>query len=151
MNELVYGIILSLLPISELRGGIPVAMASEASLPTIFASCVIANLLIIPIVFLFLDLLHARFIRINLYRRIFTKAVTRTRKKIEHRVGTKWEMLFLFLLVAIPLPFTGGYTGILAAWFFDLHRKKATAAICLGVLTAGILITLASLGVYSLI
>jgi uncharacterized membrane protein len=151
MNELLYGIILSILPISELRLGIPVAMASNLPLSLIFLSCVIANILIIPIIFLFLDYLHIRFLKIKVYEKLFSKLITRTRNKIEHRVGTKWEMPALFLLVAIPLPGTGAYTGVLAAWLFKLRRKQAFIAISLGVLFAGIIITIASLGIYSII
>ena len=151
MNELIYGIILSILPISELRLGIPVAMASNYPLGLIFLVCVLANILIIPIIFLFLDTLHKKFLKIKVYEKLFSKLITRTRKKIEHRVGTKWEMPALFLLVAIPLPGTGAYTGVIAAWLFDLRRKQAFKAIAFGVLAAGILVTLASLGIYSLI
>ena len=151
MNELVYGIILSILPISELRLGIPVAMASGTSVGLIFLLCVIANILIIPVIFLFLDFLHHKFLKIKIYRVLFAKLITRTRKNMEHRVGTKWEMPALFLLVAIPLPGTGAYTGVLAAWLFKLKRKQAFLAIALGVLLAGILVTLASLGIYSLV
>jgi uncharacterized membrane protein len=151
MNELLYGIILSILPISELRLGIPVAMASGLPLSIIFISCVIANILIIPIIFLFLDFLHEKFLRIKIYEKLFTKIINKTRKKIERHIGTKWEMPVLFLLVAIPLPGTGAYTGVLAAWLFKLRRKQAFRAIALGVLLAGILITIASLGIYKLI
>jgi uncharacterized membrane protein len=151
MNNLIYGIILSILPISELRGGIPVAMASDAPLSVIFFSCVLANIIIIPFIFLFLDFLHKHFLKIRPYRVLFSKLVTRTRSKIEHRVGTKWEMFALFCLVAIPLPGTGAYTGVLAAWLFKLRRKQSLITIALGVLAAGILVTLASLGIYSLV
>jgi len=151
MNELLYGIILSILPISELRLGIPVAMSSNTPLIIIFLACVIANILIIPIIFLFLDFLHHRFLKIKAYEKLFSKLIIRTRKKMEHHVGTKWEMPALFLLVAIPLPGTGAYTGVFAAWLFNLKRKKAFTAIALGVILAGILITLASLGIYNLI
>jgi len=151
MNELLYGIILSILPISELRLGIPVAMGSNTPLGIIFLVCVIANILIIPIIFLFLDFLHEKFLRIKIYEKLFSKLIIKTRKKMEKHVGTKWEMPALFLLVAIPLPGTGAYTGVLAAWLFNLRRRKAFMAISLGVLLAGILVTLASLGLYSLI
>ena len=151
MNSLSYGILLSMLPISELRIGIPVAMSSNQPTLVVFFLCVLANIIIIPFIFLFLDLLHHQFIKVKPYRVLFNKVVSRTKRKIEHRVGTKWEMPALFLLVAIPLPGTGAYTGVLAAWLFNLRRKLAIVTIALGVLTAGIIITLASLGIYSLI
>ncbi|MBT7237606.1 small multi-drug export protein [Candidatus Woesearchaeota archaeon] len=151
MNNLIYGIILSALPIAELRGGIPLAMSSGASIGSIFFLCVLANILIIPLIFLFLDFLHERFLEKRFYRVLFSKVVNKTRKKIEHRIGTKWEYFALFLLVAIPLPGTGAYTGSLAAWLFKLNRKKSILVIALGVIIAGILVTLASLGIYSFI
>jgi len=85
------------------------------------------------------------------YRVLFSKIVNRTRKKIEHRIGTKWEYPALLLLVAIPFPGTGAYAGSLAAWLFKLNRKKSLITIALGVLIAGVLVTFASLGIYSLI
>ncbi len=151
MNELLYGILLSLLPISELRLGIPLAISAGYPPTLVFILCVLANILIIPFIFLFLDYLHHRFLHIKIYRVLFEKIVIKTRSKIEHRIGTKWEMPALFLLVAIPLPGTGAYTGVLAAWLFKLRRRKAFVAISLGVLTAGIIVTLATLGIYSLI
>ncbi len=150
MNNLIYGIILSALPISELRGGIPLAMSSGAPIGVIFMLCVLANILIIPIIFLFLDFLHEKFMTKKFYRILFSKIINRTRRKIEHRIGTKWEYPALLLLVAIPLPGTGAYTGSLAAWLFKLNRKKSYITIALGVVIAGILVTLASLGIYSL-
>ncbi|MBT6995251.1 small multi-drug export protein [Candidatus Woesearchaeota archaeon] len=151
MSNLIYGIILSALPIAELRGGIPLAMSSGASIGVIFTLCVLANILIIPIIFLFLDFLHERFMEKKFYRVLFSKLINRTRRKIEHRIGTKWEYPALLLLVAIPLPGTGAYTGSLAAWLFKLDRKKSLVTIAAGVFIAGILVTLASLGIYSLI
>ncbi|MBT3416626.1 small multi-drug export protein [Candidatus Woesearchaeota archaeon] len=151
MNNLIYGIILSALPIAELRGGVPLAMSSGAPIWMVFILCVLANILIIPVVFFFLDFLHERFMGRRFYRVLFSKIVNRTRKKIEHRIGTKWEYPALLLLVAIPFPGTGAYAGSLAAWLFKLNRKKSLITIALGVLIAGVLVTFASLGIYSLI
>jgi uncharacterized membrane protein len=149
MGNLIYGIILSALPIAELRGGIPLAMTSNAPLGVIFTLCVLANILIIPLIFLFLDFLHERLMEKRFYSKLFSKLINRTRRKIEHRIGTKWEYPALLLLVAIPLPGTGVYTGSLAAWLFKLNRKKSLLTIALGVLIAGMIVTLATLGFYS--
>jgi len=151
MNSLIYGLILSVLPLSELRVGIPVAMSSSYPTILVFLLCVIANILIIPFIFLFFDYIHHKLIRVKAYNSIYTRLVTRSRKKIEHHIGTKWEMPALFLLVAIPIPGTGAYTGVLIAWLFKLKRAKAIISISLGVIAAGILVTLASLGVYSIL
>ena len=61
----------------------------------------------------------------------------------------KWGPLALIIFVAIPLPFTGAWTGSLVAFVFDLPFKKSIALIFIGVLIAGVLVTLASLGVFT--
>ena len=105
----------------------------------------------IPIAYFFLDFIHHGLLKSEKYRNIFGKVVIRTKRKIEDKIGTKWQYPSLFAFVAIPFPGTGAYMGVLAAWLFNMNRIKAFIAIALGVLTAGIIITLASLGVYSLI
>lgn len=150
MHPLLTPIILSLLPISELRGGIPLAIAMGISPLKAFLFCTIANLVIIPIIFLFLDFLHKYFYKFKPYQILFDKLLGKIRKKFQRHAGTKWEYPILFLLVAVPIPGTGAYTGTLIAWLFGLKRRKAILAIALGVLTAGILVTLLSFGFFSL-
>ena len=151
MNNFIYGLILSILPISELRGGIPVAMSSGVNMWVVFFSCVLVNILVIPIAYFFLDFFHHKFLKFERYRVLFGKVVIRTKRKIESKIGTKWQYPALFAFVAVPLPGTGAYSGVLAAWLFEMNKIKASIAIALGVLVAGIIITLATLGVYSLI
>ena len=147
---MIEGIILSMLPIAELRGGIPLAIASGATPFAAFISCVIANIIIVPIIFLFLDYVHNHLTKKKFYNNLFERHIHSSRKKLEKRVGTKWEFVTLFLLVAIPFPFTGAYTGTLLSWFFKINRKKSYLSIVLGVITAGVIVTLASIGVVSL-
>ena len=150
MNSLLQVILLSMLPISEVRGGIPLGIAAHLNPTTVFVAAVIANVIIIPFVFLFLDYLHNHCMRIQAYSKFFNKFIERTRKKIEHRIGTKKELFFLWAFVAIPLPMTGAYSGVILAWFFHLKRIPAMLAIALGVVTAAIIVTLLSLGIFSL-
>lgn len=142
--------IVSALPVAELRGGIPLALASGTRPLTAFLICVIVNILIIFPVFFFLDHLHFRFMKLKFYRKWFVKYVHKSRGKISKYVGTKWEFLALLFVVAIPLPGTGAYTGSLLAWLFDINRKKAYLAIACGVVLAGVVVSLASLGIFSL-
>ena len=150
MNPLIYAIILSILPISELRGGIPFAIANGVDPWTAFFVCVIANILIIPVLFLFLDYLHKHFMKIGIYRKVVDGAIRRGRRKMERHIGTKWEFIILFLFVGIPAPVTGGYTGTLISWVFKLKRRKSYLAIFCGIAMAGVLMTLASIGIFSL-
>ena len=86
MNPFLQVILLSIMPISELRGGIPLGIALHLNPWHVFLIAVISNIFVIPIFLFFLDYLHKRFLSIKLYQRIFTKAIELTRKKIEHRI-----------------------------------------------------------------
>ncbi len=143
-------IVLSGLPVSELRGGIPLAVSSGMNPFLAFLICVLVNILIIFPIFLFLDCFHKSFLKFKFYRKSFNKVIDRSRKKLEKYVGSKWEFLALLLVVAIPFPGTGAYTGSLLAWFFGLNRKKSYLAIGLGVVIAGIIVSLVSVGMFSL-
>jgi len=151
MDGLIRGIVLSLLPISELRGGIPVAIASGVGWVSAFISCVFANIMVIIPVFFFLDYIHKYLMKIKIYEKVFTIYLDRVRKRVEAQFEKHtWEYWVLFLFVAIPLPSTGAYTGCLIAWFFEMDRKRSLITIALGVLVAGIIVisvvSIASLG-----
>ena len=151
MDGLWQGVILSVLPISELRGGIPVAVASGVGLLPAFMSCVLANILVIIPIFFFLDYIHTYLMKIQLYNKLFSLYLERVRKRVEAKFAQQsWEYFVLFLFVAIPFPSTGAYTGCLVAWFFEMDRKRSFITIALGVVVAGIVVTavvsVASLG-----
>ena len=135
-----------ILPISELRGGLPYALANGIPLLPAYLFCVFINLLAAPLAVLFLNTLHRLLSRYKGYRKLFERLVARTRKKIEHRVE-KYGYWGLTLFVGIPLPITGAYTGALGAWILGMKPRKTILAISAGVLLAGAVVT----GVYYLI
>lgn len=152
MNSLIAGMLLSLAPVSELRGGIPFAIAKGIHPLTAFVFCIIANILVIPIVFLFLEFLHKKLLCISSYKRTFNAFLKKTRKKVDH-VKQKYQIygfLALTVFVAIPLPVTGAWTGTLIAWLLGLHKGKSFIAMSLGVLISGTIVTLATLGIIRL-
>jgi len=142
-------ILLSISPISELRGGIPAAIASGFHPVTAFLVCSIANALIILPIFFFLDYLHSIFLKINFYRNISEKILSRARKKAKklEKDMNAYGYLALCIFTAIPLPMTGAYTATLIAWMLGLNKAKSFISIAFGVLIAGVLVTLASIGV----
>ena len=144
MNHLIWTIILSMLPISELRGGIPYAILNGINPITAFLVAVLANILIIPIIFFFLDNIHDFLLKIKLYEKTFNFYISRKVEKVKRKYESL-ELVVLFLFVAIPFPGTGAYTGVLLSWFFKLDRKKSFAIIALGVITAGIITTVLTL------
>jgi uncharacterized membrane protein len=153
MNPLLAGILWSLAPISELRGGLPLAIAKGVPWPLAFAACAAANIVIIPLIFLFLDYLHSKLLKRALYRRTFNSFLKKIRKRKENveRAVESYGMIALMLFVAIPLPATGAWTGSIIAWLLNLHKGKSFTAIAAGVLIAGIIVTLITLSVMKVI
>jgi uncharacterized membrane protein len=150
MDSFWTAVLLSMLPIAELRGGIPVALCGKVPLATAFIVCVLANSAIIIPSFLFLEYINRYFLKIPSYKRFFDRTVERARKKAKPSID-RYGYLGLAVFVGIPLPLTGAYTGTLAAWVLGMDKRKAFFAIAFGVLIAGIIVTLvASLGISSL-
>ncbi len=141
MNSILfYAILLSLLPIAELRGGIPYAIANNINPFIAYFICVGANVLAFPIVFFFLEFLHPLFLKIDLYKNLFDKFVIKTREKLNDKIK-KYGFWGLMLFVMIPLPVTGAYTGSFAAWLFNIPKKKAFLSVVLGVVISGRIVT----------
>ena len=145
----VWAVILSAAPFGELRAGIPLAVASGVSPWTAFGICVIANILIVPFIFLFLDFVHVRLLHLNKYKSGFDFIANHTKNKTHSRIS-KYGYIGLYLLTSIPFPMTGAWTAALAAWFFGMNKKKAFCSIGLGVFTAGLIMLGISYGGLSL-
>lgn len=142
-------LIIGALPISELRGAIPVAIGVyNMSALSAFFWAVLGN--IIPVIFILLglDLLINKFLvhRVYIINRFFTWLFERTRQKHSNKFE-RWRDLALIILVAIPLPFTGAWTGALAAFVFGVPIKKAFPLIVIGVLIAGLIVTCVTVGI----
>lgn len=151
--RLIYALILTILPVTELRVGLPLALAYsfEHEIPTlvIFSLVVLLNILVIFFIFYFLDNLHGIFMGVGIYKKIFELYLKRFQRKVD-KFKAKYSrggFLALVLFVAVPLPGTGAWTGCLLSWLLGLDRKKSIAAVSLGVIIAGILILLGSLGI----
>jgi uncharacterized membrane protein len=142
--------LLSMLPISELRGAIPIAIGVYNLSPIeAYFWAVIGN--IIPVIFIlkYLDTV-SKFLasRSKKFNSFFLWLFERTRKNHGHKFE-KWGALALITFVAIPLPITGGWNGALAAFVFGIPFKKALPLIFLGVMIAGVIVTGLSLKVFN--
>jgi len=140
MNDYIYTVILSMLPISELRGGIPYALHNGIHPITAYLMAVSANILAFPIVYFFMGFFHDLFSKMKWYANLFEKIVIRTRAKVGDNIE-KWGFWGLMIFVMIPLPVTGAYTGSFAAWVFGIEKRKGFLAVFLGVLIAGLIVT----------
>jgi uncharacterized membrane protein len=135
---------LTLLPIAELRGGLPFALANGMHPMLAYGYCVLLNIMVAPLVLLFVSTLHKLLSKWQAYEKLFNKLIERSRKKVKAKVD-KYGYLGLTLFVAIPFPITGAYTGALGAWVLGMDKKKSFLAISIGVCLAGIIVYIAYL------
>lgn len=142
-------VLIAMLPISELRGAIPYALGRGMGWHQAYLWSVVGNFIPVIPLLLFLEpvseLLSRRY---PFCQRFFRWLFARTRRR--GRLVERYEALGLILFVGIPLPVTGAWTGTVAAFLFGVRFKYALPAIVLGILLAGTVVTLASLGVISL-
>lgn len=131
-------LIISMFPIVELRGAIPLGVGLGMSPFKAMMIAILGNSMIVPILLLIINPLFAHFKKLSALRGFFTRYEERAARKIHHY--RQYRLLGLFLLVAIPLPMTGAYTGCVAAVITKISFKKATTAIIAGVITAGIVV-----------
>lgn len=138
------------LPVLELRGAVPYGVAMDLPLPAVLTVSILGNLLPVPFIILFIrQILAWMKSKSRRLRGIAEKLEARAQAKGD--ILVKYETLGLFILVAIPLPGTGAWTGSLVAALFDLRMKHALPAIFLGVITAGLIMSVVSYGVDVLI
>lgn len=135
-------IIISMLPVVELRGGIIAAKLMGVALIKAFPICVIGNMLPIPFILVFLNRIFnflRRFPRCERLLDFLDRKADNNREKVE-----KYKMFGLFVLVAIPLPGTGAWTGALVANALNIPFKKAFPAIFAGVVGAAVIMSVVS-------
>jgi uncharacterized membrane protein len=142
-------VVLAALPISELRGAIPYAITvGGMSWQKAFALSVVGNFLPVLPILLLLETVSTWLRRYTLWDRFFSWLFERTRRR--GKLIERFEALGLVLFVAIPLPVTGAWTGCVAAFIFKVPLRLALPAILGGILIAGTVVTLASLGLITI-
>ena len=140
-SVIAWAVVLSLAPIAELRGSIPWSLANGMPVAATFALCVLTNMLVGPIAWLFLSTVHRLLSRWGPYAALFERIVARARRKV-HAAVERYGYWGLAVFVAIPLPFTGAWTGVLGAWVLGMEVRKSLLAVAVGVLIAGVVVTL---------
>lgn len=138
-------------PISELRGAIPLALGVyHLPIATTLVLAITGNMFPVFFILWFLDPVQLWLSQnFKIFDRLFSWLFNWTRKRHAKKFEV-YKELALVILVAIPLPMTGAWTGSLAAFVFGIPYKKALPLIFLGVLIAGAIVTLASIGVINL-
>ena len=139
--------LLAMMPVVELRAALPWAIARGLDPWFSYLLCVLFNMVPVPFILLFLNKILAWMETTRRFSGIAKWLKDRAHKKSE--TYYKYEMLGLFLLVAVPLPGTGAWTGALVASVMGLKTRRAIPSIFLGVAAAGIIMLTLSLGVVS--
>ena len=147
----------SMVPLVELRGAIPIGLSQLLGdpLPVIplYIVCILGKMLPVPIIFFFARKVlewgaDKKFI--GKFFRFCLEKGEKGGKKLQEKAG-RGLYFALFLFVGIPVPGTGAWTGTLAASFLDMDFKKSVISIMAGVVLAGVIMGLASFGVFSTI
>jgi len=144
-REIAWVLLTTIAPISELRGGIPLGISLGLDPWFTFFIAIIANALIFFPIFFALRLFYDKLLfRIPLFNKYLDNLRKRGKPKVE-----KYGFWGLTLFVAIPLPITGAYTGTILAWLLGMDWRKAFPAVGMGVIVAGVVVLLITLGVTS--
>ena len=139
-----------MIPIIELRGAIPVAVGMHLNMVWAYIICIVGNMLPVPFIYFF-----ARKVLLwgkdkKYIGKFFTFCLQKGEKggqKLQAKAG-RGLFIALMLFVGIPLPGTGAWTGTLAASFLDMGFKRSVIAVMCGVVIAGVIMGLASMGVF---
>ncbi len=148
-GEFLLTVLVSMIPVVELRGGIPFGVTAGLPVWAAFIAAVIGNLIPVPFIIVYIrrifQWMRRRMPRLNgMVDKLERKA------HLKGQRVTKYKYLGLAVFVAIPLPGTGAWTGSLAAAFLDMPLRKAIPSVIAGVLIAGMAISILTYGVTSL-
>ena len=141
--------LISMVPIIELRGAIPVAVGMGLPLIPSYIICIIGNMLPVPFIYFFARKVLVWGSDKPVIGKFFTFCLEKGEKggkKLQEKAG-RGLFLALLLFVGIPLPGTGAWTGTLAASLLDMDFKSSVVAVMCGVLLAGVIMALISNGV----
>ncbi len=153
MNQYIIPFLVSMVPLIELRGAIPIAQSMGLPIMTSYLVCIVGNMIPVPFIYLFARKVLEWGADKPVIGGFFTFCLEKGRKggrKLTEKAG-RGTFVALLLFVGIPLPGTGAWTGTLAASILDMDFKSTVLAVMLGVLLAGVIMMTASVIGFSLI
>ena len=149
-NKYLIAFFVSMVPLIELRGGVPYAVVHGLDYWTALVICAIGNMLPVPIIYFFARKVLLWGCDKKYIGRFFTFCIEKGEKgerggqKLKAKAGRGGLFVALLLFVGIPLPGTGAWTGTLAASFLKMGLRSTAASVSLGVVIAGIIIGICS-------
>ena len=154
LKKYIITFLISMVPLIELRGSIPIGLSSLWGDPIpvlpLYIICILGNMLPVPFIYLFARRVLEWGADKKYIGKFFKWCLEKGEKggkKLQEKVGRS-TFVALLLFVGIPLPGTGAWTGTLAASILDMDFKRSILAVMLGVILAGIIMGLASAGVF---
>ena len=142
--------LVSMVPLIELRGAVPIAVGMGLPLLPSYIICILGNMLPVPFIFFFARKVLEWGADKPVIGKFFTFCLEKGHKggrKLQEKAG-RGLFVALLLFVGIPLPGTGAWTGTLAASLLDMDFKSSVIAVMCGVVLAGIIMGLVSMGVF---
>lgn len=146
---------ISMVPLIELRGAIPVAVGMDLGLPEwlVLITAIIGNIIPVPIIYFFARKVldwgnKTKWKPFQKFCNFCLQKGEKAGRKLLKKAGDYGTYFALFLFVAIPIPGTGAWTGTLAASILNLDFKKTMSAIIAGILVAGLIMLAVSLGLF---
>ncbi len=142
----------SMVPVIELRGAMPIALGLGIPFPLALVICVIGNMVPVPFIYFFARKILVWGSRKKHVGKVFAFFLNKGEKagqKLVKTAGRGGLFVALMLFVGIPLPGTGAWTGAMGASFLNMGFKSTVASVSLGVIIAGIIMALASTGVFA--
>ena len=152
LKKYLIAFLVSMVPLIELRGGVPIALGLGLNYWQALLICIIGNMLPVPIIYFFARkvlLWGADKKYIGKFFRFCLDKGEKGGRKLTKAAGRGGLFVALLLFVGIPLPGTGAWTGTLAASFLNMGIKSTVLAVVLGVILAGIIMAVATTGVFS--
>lgn len=141
---------ISMVPVIELRGGLPYGITLGLDYPIALTMAVLGNMAPVPFIILFIRRIFAWLRRISPWCERIVGGLER-KAHLKGRTVQKYSALGLYILVAIPLPGTGAWTGALVAALLDIRLKRAIPSIFFGVCTAAAIMTILTFGVLQIV
>ena len=154
LRKYLFVFLVSMIPLVELRGGVPIAIGMDIPALTAITVCAIGNMLPVPIIYLFARKVLLWGQNKPVIGKFFTYCVEKGERggqKLAHKAGRQGLFVALMLFVGIPLPGTGAWTGTLAASFLNMGFKSTTLAVMLGVIIAGVIMAVSSSGLFAIL
>ncbi len=145
LKDVIWIILLTFLPFLELRASIPYGiLVLKKNFILVFIICVIANILLGFVLYPFIDFIIKTLTKIELINKIYQRYIINIQNKVKKYIE-KYGELGLAVFIGIPLPGSGVYSGSIAAYLLGFKYKKFIISNIIGVLIAGIIVTIAAL------